>query len=82
MKKDTYYRLCRLKLLCVGVLNFEPTNVILKNEAKSAKVYARRVNVYPFPLRRSEHQKRELTRMYPKPGMAVLHQLRGLDRRI
>ena len=47
MQNETYYRLCRLKLLCMGVLNLEPTNIVLKKEGKSAIVYARCVTVPP-----------------------------------
>jgi hypothetical protein len=79
MKKDTYYRLCRLKMLCVGVLNFEPTNIILEDEGESAVIYARRVNVYSFPLRRSETGTH---RNVPRCGLTILLQLRRLDRRI
>ena len=79
MKKDPYYRPCRLKMLCVGVLNFEPTNIILKNEGESAIIYPRRVNIYSLLLRRSET---ELTGMCPDAGLAVLLQLRRLDGRI
>ena len=75
MEKETYYRPCRLEVLCVGVLNFEPTNIILKNEGESAIIYPRRVNVYSFPLRHSELQKREPTGMWRNAGLAVLRQL-------
>ena len=56
MKKDTYYRFCRLKMPCVGVLNFEPANIILKNKGESAIIYPRRVNVCSFPLRHAEKE--------------------------
>ncbi len=39
MKNNTYYRFCRLKMLCVGVLNLEPTDIILEEEGESAIIY-------------------------------------------
>ena len=47
MRNETYYWLCRLKLLCMGVLNLEPTNIVLKKKGKSAIIYARCVTVLP-----------------------------------
>ena len=47
IKNGTYYWLCRLKLLCMGVLDFEPANTILEKESKSAIIYEKCVTV-PF----------------------------------
>ena len=52
IKNGTYYWLGRLKLLCTGVLDLEPANVILKKERDSAIIYAIRDRF--FPLRQSE----------------------------
>src|SRR5258707_12770360 len=39
MRNETHYWLCRLKILCMWVLDLEPTNVILKKEGDGAIIY-------------------------------------------
>ena len=70
MKNETYYRLCRLKVLCVRILYLETTDIILKEESEGAIIYSSPCHEY-FPLSRSEMQH---TRMCSGARLALLQQ--------